>query len=74
MLVRQAIRPGRPLFSWPYNVTIFVVAAFVSIVTFIISIIIEVNFIIFDNSSINYIKEINISSLKANSLSESLDR
>lgn len=52
--------------------TIFVVAAFVSIVTFIISIIIEVNFIIFDNSSINYIKEINISSLKANSLSESL--
>lgn len=51
--------------------TIFVVAAFVSIVTFItcISNIIAVNFIIFDNSSINYIKEINISSLKANSLS-----
>lgn len=55
--------------------TIFVVAAaFVSIVTFIISIIIAVNFIIFDNSSIKYIKKINISSLKANSLSESLDR
>lgn len=50
--------------------TIFVVAAFVSIVTFIISIIIAVNFIIFDNSSINYIKKINISSLKANSLSD----
>lgn len=63
-----------PLLSWPYNVTIFVVAAFVSIVTFIISIIIAVNFIIFNNSSINYIKKINISSLKANSLSDTLDR